>query len=129
MKHFLKIMSLILLCVLSFFMNNKEVFAYYSDSSSISNEFTVGDLYTDTFIYNAQSRDGSITELGREVKKQFEGATVSLDAPTGIDLTGLTFNNITINGRHPYRVFCKYNNPYDGYIYKFKSDILNFNIE
>ena len=98
MKHLLKIMSLILLCVLSFFMNNKGVFAYYSDSSSISNEFTVGDLYTDTFIYNAQSRDGSITELGREVKKQFEGATVSLDAPTGIDLTGLTFNNITING-------------------------------
>lgn len=35
--------------------------------------------------------------------------------------------NITINGRHPYRVFCNYNNPYDGYIYKFKSDILSFN--
>lgn len=35
--------------------------------------------------------------------------------------------SITINGRHPFRIYCKYKNPTDGYIYKFKSDTLDFN--
>lgn len=35
--------------------------------------------------------------------------------------------SVTINGRHPFRIYCKYNNPSDGYIYKFKSDLLDFN--
>ena len=36
-------------------------------------------------------------------------------------------DSIKINGRNPYRIYCRYNNPIDGSIYKFKSDPLEFN--
>ena len=35
--------------------------------------------------------------------------------------------SVTVNGRHPFRVYCNYKNPADGMTYKFKSDCLYFN--
>ena len=58
-------------------------------------------------------RNKNLMETGQHVYGEIE----SLDRDT----------TVTINGRHPYRIYCKYQDPQTGYIYKFKSKILDFN--
>ena len=58
-------------------------------------------------------RNKNLMETGQHVYGEIE----SLERDT----------SVTINGRHPYRIYCKYQDSKTGYIYKFKSRILDFN--
>ena len=104
MNKIFKLFFFVILCALSFFMNNKEAYAYFANTQSISNAFTVAPLYTDTYIVNHRDSNGVITELGRETKRYFENTVVSIGAPTGVTLTGYELDTITVNGSGSYSI-------------------------
>ena len=104
MKKVFKVLFLAVFGFLSFFLNNQEAFAYFVSSSSVSNEMTVAPLYTDTFIFNHEDPNGVVTELGREEKRFFENRTVTMDAPTGINLTGYELDSIKVNNSGSYNI-------------------------
>ncbi len=104
MKKIFKIFFLAFFGFLSFFINNKDAYAYLSNSQSISNSFTIATLYTDTFIVNYEDQNGVITELGREQKSYFENTTVTIDTPTGVNLINYVLDSITVDGSGSYNI-------------------------
>ena len=79
---------------------------------SIGIIFTLVGLSLFIFSVIRSRRNKNLMETGQHVY----GEIVSMDRDT----------TITINGRHPYRIYCRYQDHTTGYIYKFKSKILDF---
>lgn len=104
MKKIFKLFFCIFFCILSLFIKNDKVYAYFSDSYVASNGFLVAPTYTDTFITNYRDSNGVITELGRETKKYFENKIVTIDSPSNVNLAGLEINTITVNGSGNYNI-------------------------
>ena len=104
MKKIFKLFFCMFFCILSLFIKNDKVYAYFSDSYVASNGFQVAPAYTDTFITNYRDSNGILTELGRETKKYFENKIVTIDSPSNVNLTGLEIDTITVNGSGSYNV-------------------------
>lgn len=104
MKKVFKIIFVAVFGFLSFFINNNKVFAYLSNTQSISNNFTIAPTYTDTFIVNHEDMNGVVTELKRDIQIHFENAVVSIDEPTGVDLTNYLLDSITLDGTGSYSI-------------------------
>ena len=107
-----KIFLYFVLAFLSFFpFNLRTVHAYFSvESSPVVNQLSIAEFYTDTYTYNLQNRDGTVTKLGEKVVLTKVGDTVNIDAPN-VNVSSYTLSNITINGSGSYSIGDTYTQP------------------
>ena len=120
----------ILVFLFAFSFNLSTVKAYLTSSSNEeTNTFTVASVYTDTYTYNLENSDGTVTKLGEKTITAFAGDTINIDAPN-IDVSNYTLKSIIINGSGLYSIGDTYTQPSGNLsiVYTYEKPIQTFTV-
>ena len=120
----------ILVFLFAFSFNLGTVKAYLtSEGEEKTNSFTVAPVYTDTYTYNLENSDGTVTKLGEKTVHAFAGDTINIDAPN-IDVSNYTLKSITINGSGSYSIGDTYTQPSENLsiVYTYEKSLQTFTV-